>query len=311
MGGAVTFSQSTDAPDGFANSLKVQCSTTNTSITTNQYVSVSQRIEAQDLQQLGYGTASANSITLSWRMKSTVYTGPITVALQTADGTAEYYVKSYTPTTGWAEYTCVIPPSTTATINNDSGEGLRVSFILAGDSGSSIAVSSDSAGWSTTRTDYRSDVGNILSSTSNSMQITGVQLEVGDTATPFEHRSYGDELLACKRYFQRIAGGESGITGSAIMTGIMHNSTFLEGIYKMEVEMRTEPTLERVAGTDYYGFSRNGAQDTFNSISIDAGIGNPRQVNLYNATEVSGTAGQGGIMFSKVEAAIVSLSAEL
>jgi hypothetical protein len=143
------------------------------------------------------------------------------------------------------------------------------------------------------------------------MDIAMVQVEVGDTATPFEHRSYGDELLACKRYFQRIAGGESGITGSAIMTGVMHNSTFLEGIYKMEVEMRTEPTLERVAGTDYYGFSRNGAQDTFNSISIDSGAGNPRQVNLYNATEVSGTAGQGGIVFSKVEAAIVSLSAEL
>ena len=95
------------------------------------------------------------------------------------------------------------------------------------------------------------------------------------------------------------------------MTGVMHNSTFVEGIYKMEVEMRTEPSLECVTGTDYYGFSRNGAQDTFNSISIDTGVGNPRQVNLINYTQVSGTAGQGGIVFSKVEAAIVSLSAEL
>lgn len=153
--------------------------------------------------------------------------------------------------------------------------------------------------------------GNPSVSANDYFEVSEVQLELGDTATPFEHRSYGDELLACKRYFQRIAGGESGITGSAIMTGVMHNSTFLEGIYKMEVEMRTEPTLERVAGTNYYGFSRTGTQDQFNSLSIDSGAGNPRQVNLYNATEVSGTAGVGGIVFSRVEEAIVSLSAEL
>jgi len=202
-----------------------------------------------------------------------------------SSGSADVYTsaQSFTVTSTWQrfEFDIVMPSITGKTV----GAGNFGSVLFGQDSSTSTAA------WT--------------------LDITGLQWEHGDTATPFEHRSYGDELLACKRYFQRIAGGESGINVSAIMTGVMHNSTFLEGIYKMEVEMRTEPTLERVAGTNYYGFSRNGAQDAFNSISIDSGAGNPRQVNLFNNTEVSGTAGQGGIVFSKVEAAIVSLSAEL
>ena len=195
-------------------------------------------------------------------------------------------------------------------MTSDNTGGLTLSFWLG--TGSNYSSGTLNTSWSSSSAGNRA-VGqvNLASATNNYWQITGVQLEVGDTATPFEHRSYGNELLACKRYFQRIAGGESGITTSAIMTGVMHSSTFLEGIYKMEVEMRTEPTLECVAGTDYYGFSRNGTQDKFDSMGIDSGAGNPRQVNLFKGSQISGTAGQGGIVFSRVEAAIASLSAEL
>jgi hypothetical protein len=236
IGGAVSFSQSTDAPDGFSKSLKVQCSTVDTSHTTNQYISVVQRIEAQDLQHLAYGTSSAKSMILSWRMKSATYSGPITVALQTQDGTSEYFVKSYAPTASWAEYTCVIPPSTSATISSDNGEGLRVSFVLAGDSGSSIAASSDSTGWSTTRADYRSDVGNIVSNTSNEFYITGVQLEAGSTASSFAHENYSDTLQKCQRYFQ-IYGGQAGAPNfQGYGVGDMNE------VYSYPVEMRAQPT---------------------------------------------------------------------
>tara|TARA_R100001510_G_scaffold4308_2_gene3416 strand:+ start:1063 stop:2091 length:1029 start_codon:yes stop_codon:yes gene_type:complete len=203
VGGGVTFSQSTDTPNGFANSLKIQCSSTDSVGSTNEYVAVRQVIEAQNLQMLGYGTSAAKSMTLSWQMKADNYTGPISVQFKTADGTAEYYVKSYTPTSSWATYTCTVPGSTSATINDDNGEGMRVQFTLAGHTGSSIAASSDSTAWSTTRADYRDDIGNLLSNTSNAIYITGVQLEVGEQATPFEHRSFGDELQRCKRYFQK------------------------------------------------------------------------------------------------------------
>ena len=198
------------------------------------------------------------------------------------------------------------------TIPDDNTRGMRIVFGISYGSSYVSASGAEEDAWDDfDNTAYFNQDHSLSSTLGSTWQITGVQLEVGDTATPFEHKNVGQEILACKRYFQRIAGGESGITNSAIMTGIMHNSTFLEGIYKMEVEMRTEPTLEAVTGTDYYGFSRNGAQDTFNSINIDSGVSNPRQVNLYNQGQVSGTAGQAGIVFSKDEAAIVSLSAEL
>lgn len=306
---AITQTQDTNAPSGFSNSLKITVTTAET-MSGSKQLAVFHAIEAQNLQQLGYGTSDAKSVTVSFWVKSSV-TGAYCLSLYENDDNrnigATYTINSANT---WEYKTITFPPDTVGVIDNNNGGGLETYFFLSVGPDRKTTNNTSWATWSAARFGY-GQVADVAGTTNATWQITGVQLEVGDTATPFEHRSYGDELLACKRYFQRIAGGESGITNSAIMTGVMHNSTFVEGIYKMEVEMRTEPSLECVTGTDYYGFSRNGAQDTFNSISIDAGVGNPRQVNLYNGTEVSGTAGQGGIVFSKVEAAIVSLSAEL
>ena len=103
-GGAIQISQSTDTPDGFGNSVKLKCSTADSAHTGTQAIYLGQRIEAQNLQQLGYGFSGAKQMTLSWYMKTVSYTDPISIALETKDGTQEYYVKSYTPTTSWARY---------------------------------------------------------------------------------------------------------------------------------------------------------------------------------------------------------------
>ena len=306
---AITQTQDTNAPSGFSNSFKITVNTAET-MSGDKQLTFFHAIEAQNLQQLGYGTSDAQSVTVSFWVKSSV-TGAYCLSLYENDDNrnigATYTINSANT---WEYKTITFPPDTVGVIDNNNGGGLETYFFLSVGPDRKSADNTSWASWSAARFGY-GQVADVAGTTNATWQITGVQLEVGDTATPFEHRSYGDELLSCKRYFQRIAGGESGITTSAIMTGVMHSSTFLEGIYKMEVEMRTEPTLERVTGTDYYGFSRNGAQDTFDSIGIDSGAGNPRQVNLFKGSQISGTAGHGGIVFSKVEAAIVSLSAEL
>jgi len=304
------FTQDTDAPVGYSKSLKIECAVADTSLGGGSYSQIGHAFEGQNLQVLEKGTSSAKKTTLSFWVKGNLL-GTYAMTLWQADQSRQN-TKSFTinQTGVWEHKTITYDGDTTGTIANTSAEGLSLKIMLH--AGSQYTGGSEGVSSHSTTTNYAANHNvNFSSSTSNYIKFTGVQLEVGDTATAFEHRSYGDELLACKRYFQRIAGGESGITVSAIMNAQMHNSTFVEGIYKMEVEMRTEPSLECVTGTDYYGFSRNGALDTFNSISIDSGAGSPRQVNLYNNSQVSGTAGQSGIMFSRVEAAIVSLSAEL
>ena len=242
MSGAVTFSQSTDAPDGFGKSAKLQCSTTNTSITGNQYMKLVHKIEGQNLQQLDYGTSNAKTTTLSWYMKTDEYTGPVSVSLE-IEGGEEYYTVSVTPTNSWARYTLTIPGSTSGTIDDNNGEGLTMHFALAGSTSSSNAASSDSTAWSSTRSDYRTDIGNLLSSTSNAFYVTGVQLEVGEMATPFEHRSYGDELARCQRYYQELDLGDNNNVLHMVFSRFGASSGNAFAYHPLPTTMRAAPSF--------------------------------------------------------------------
>ena len=260
-GGAASFSQSTDAPNGLANSAKIQCSTTNTSYTGTQNVELQHRLEAQDLQQLAYGTSEAREVTLSWYMKTVNFVGPISVTFETRDGTSEYYTKSYMPTTSWQRYTLTLPPSTSATINNDNGQGMFVKFVLAGSSSGTYSKSTDSTSWSTTRADYVDDVGNILSSTSNEFYITGVQLELGKVATPFEHRSYGEELALCQRYFFKMDFPQTTTFGPA------HHQTTntMRCVVQAPQPMRTTPSINATGQPTWFVYWAGGSSNgTFN-----------------------------------------------
>jgi hypothetical protein len=307
-GGALDFSQSTDAPDGFASSVKLACSTADASHTGTEQIYLAQYMEAQNLQQFGYGASSAKSMTISWYMKAVNFTGPISLALDTTDGTQEYYVVSKNPTSSWARYSVTIPGSSSATVNNDNGKGLSVKFVLAGDSSGTYAAASDSTAWSTTRKDYRNDIGNLVSSTSNEFYITGIQLELGDTATPFEHRSYGDELAKCQRYFYNFADG-SVDSDAPISVGTYYSTTVIYSGVKLPVTMRAAPTLVTASGTSYYVAFRAGDSDPFDSIVLS--LSTPDYLEFNGDTNVSGTAGHGCFLRLNNASAKLQLDAEL
>jgi len=196
--GAWTASQSTDSPTGFSNSLKMDCTTADTSPT---FLSLMTRFEGQDLQHLKKGTSSAEKTTLSFFVKSNK-TGTYIAELRDIDNNRTIG-KAYTISSAdtWEQKIITFDGDTTGVFDNDNGNSLTVQFYLAVSSTYSSGTLATSWG---SRVNANTAVGqvNLADSTDNEWYITGVQLEVGSQATPFEHRSFGEELLLCQRYFE-------------------------------------------------------------------------------------------------------------
>tara|TARA_S200002703_G_scaffold153651_1_gene155436 strand:+ start:380 stop:1438 length:1059 start_codon:yes stop_codon:yes gene_type:complete len=203
--GAYTSEQSSTTPDGFANSLKLAVTTADGTLATGQYAYFLQAIEAQNLQHLKYGTVSAESVTLSFWVRSSK-TGTYCIAVDKNDSTRYHFIKEYSISVAdtWEHKTITISPDSNikasgGAIANDNGLGFRVFWWLA--AGDDFDGGTDNT-WTSTTSDFTtSNQVNWMDSTSNTFYITGVQLEVGETATPFEHRTYGDELRRCQRYY--------------------------------------------------------------------------------------------------------------
>ena len=248
--GAVTISQSTTSPDGFANSYKVDVTTADTSIAASQYIQIYQRIEAQNLQDLAFGTSAAKTITVSFYVRSNL-TGTYTFAMQQPDSGYRMMSQTYTidsPNT-WERKTFTVVGDTSGGINNDNGDGLNLFWNLA--IGSNYTTGSSSASFITyAQTNFAAGhTANILSSTSNEFYLTGVQLEVGPVATPFEHRSFGDELRRCERYYQKKDNYPNQPYGVGNIDGANQGQLHVNLI----TSMRTKPTLETTGSAGDYG----------------------------------------------------------
>ena len=196
-GNAYSTQQSTTAPDGFKNSLLMTVTGTSTPV----YSFFGQRIEGLNSAQFGFGTSWAKTVTLSFWVRSSV-SGIYSFAITNNNGDRTYAV-NYTINSAntWEYKTATIPGDTTGTWLTTNGVGVYIRFNLGSaaarliSEGSWQAVNADGATGSTGADTWATTSG-------ATFYITGVQLEVGDTATPFEHpRSYGDELARCQRYF--------------------------------------------------------------------------------------------------------------
>ena len=214
---SMTRSQETDSPSGFSNSYKTLTSTA-ASVPSNGYASIFQTIEAQNLQHLEYGSSTAKTVTLSFWAKSNV-TGTFALALSTFDTSTLFNSATYAISSAntWEYKTITFDGQTTNAIANDYGSGLRVEWCLS--SGSDRTSGSNGVWSSTTADKFAGHSVDITGTINNFLSITGVKLEVGDKATPFEHLSYGDELARCQRYYQRTHNTHyaSGSFGGQVM----------------------------------------------------------------------------------------------
>jgi|9_EtaG_2_1085328.scaffolds.fasta_scaffold43759_1 hypothetical protein len=237
---AFTVTKSTTSPDGFSNSLKYDCTTADTSIAANESVMLQHIIEGQDLQHLNYGTSAAKAMTISFHVRSNV-TGNYAFFCYQRDG-GRTFSKLYTINSAdtWEKKTITIPADTSGQIDNDNGGSLELHWFLVAGTNSSGGTAYDTAWGSYTQNKTAGGHNvNIGSNTSNEWYITGVQLEVNSSgvATDFEHRSFGQELQLCKRYYEVFNPGlyvlgrySSGSTGAAY------------NFHSFEVEKRAAPT---------------------------------------------------------------------
>jgi len=292
-----TQSVSTDVPASstFTTSLKLDCTTASGTVGSDDRQQLMQPIEAQDLQRLRYGSSAAKKVTLSFWVKSSV-TGKNYCMFYHADGTRFIY-KSYTVDSAdtWEYKTLTFSGDTASAITNDNGAGLNIIWMLY--LGSDYTSATDGAedtwaAWNSGNYDQFNGQVNNASSTDNNWYLCGVQLEVGEQATSFEHRSYGDELARCQRYYY-VAGRHSDYNANAnIGTGFYYSSSSVMCILQHPVEMRTKPSIDQASGSDYYAIQRAGATDGFDSFTLST------QTNLTTKLQVSsgvsGTAGHAG-----------------
>ena len=200
--GTWSLSQSTDSPDGFGCSLKLDCTTADASPSSSDLLMISHRMEGQNLQDLQKGTSGAKKVIVSFYAKSTK-TGTFIVELVDQDNSSKHINKSYAVTnTNWNRYTIEFAGDTTGTLDNDANRSLDLNFWLGGGSNFTSGTLQTSWGADTNANRYAGGT-NLADSTSNEFYITGVQFEVSDmgVATDFEHRSYAQELALCQRYY--------------------------------------------------------------------------------------------------------------
>lgn len=222
--GTWTQTQESDAPDGFSKSIKMECTTADASPAAGDYLLIAQKFEGQDLQHLKKGTSSAEPVTASFWVKSNK-TGTYIVELIDQDNTARHIGKSFTVNSSgtWEYKTVTFEGDTTGVLDVDNSASIDFSFWLG--SGTDFNSGTLQTSWGALSQTNRA-VGNVnLADTiGNYFQITGVQLELGETATPFEHRSYGEELALCQRYYQKHATSSA---ATPMFTGLAMNETTL------------------------------------------------------------------------------------
>jgi len=286
--GTFTNTISTDTPDEFGSSFKIDCTTADTSLNAGDNILLKQRIEGQNLQDFAKGTSAAKQFAVSFYVK-TNKSGVYTVELSDIDN-SRIATKTFTVSdANWNRYTLIFPADTTGAFDDDNAASLDLLiWLAAGTTFTSGTFNTSTWASKTNANRVSSSNVNIADSTSNEFLLTGVQLEVGSVATDFEHRSFHDERQRCYRYFQRWATGD----GADIGLGCYFNGSQINIVCDLFTPMRATPTLSMITGTHYYVIYRDAAADTFNSLTIDTA--SPDRVNVKNNSEVSGSGGQTG-----------------
>ena len=288
--GRATMSQSTDAPDGFANSLKLECTTADTSIAAGEFFLIRQVFEGQDLQQFKKGTSSAEKVTVSFYVKGNA-NATYQVELQDVDNT-RYAGQTFSVTTSWNRVSLTFVGDTTGAFDDDNAESLRLNIWLhAGSTYTGGTFTSNT--WQTTDNQRLDDITSFLDSTDRTIFVTGWQMEIGSQATPFEHRSFGEELALCQRYYFNPWLNAERRTYQ--VNGFRHGSGWIFSM-NFPMTMRAAPTIDfGSTPDDDIGINSTGggvsARPTSEFSAANIGIHGCRLTSSWSGTYSTGDPG--------------------
>tara|TARA_R100000231_G_scaffold3546_1_gene6320 strand:+ start:329 stop:1423 length:1095 start_codon:yes stop_codon:yes gene_type:complete len=283
-----TATQSTDSPTGFSNSLKMECTTADTSIGASDYLMLQTRFEGQDVQQLKKGTSDAEKVTVSFYVKANA-SATYMCELQDSDN-SRTNGQTFAVTTSWNRIVLTFVGDTTGALDNDNALSFRLNFWFH--SGSTYNGGTFTSNqWTGTANERVGSITSFFDSTDRTFFLTGVQLEVGSQATPFEHRSFGEELALCQRYFcQSYAHGTAaGSNQSGTVLRKLASGNGYDDIanFHFPSEMRAVPSISLfnpISGTAN-GFRGDSANYTGAAINTAT----TRGVNIYKNASVVAT----------------------
>jgi hypothetical protein len=261
--GTMTAQRSTTAPAGFINSLVCTTTSADASLGATQRVVINQGIEGFNIADLGWGTANAQTVTLSFWVRSSL-TGTFGGALKNA-GTRSYpYSYTISAANTWEFKTVTVAGDTSGTWATDNTVGMQVQFGL----GVGSTYSGTAGAWVSADLNSVTGAVSVVGTNGATFYITGVQLEKGSTATSFDYRPYGTELALCQRYFyktfsQSVAAPSASKSGAMFVYQVANNAAFNA---RFPVTMRATPTCTP------YDMSGNANQCTFGTTNRTAGI---------------------------------------
>ena len=299
--GRYTMTQTADGPSGFANCLKIACTTADTSIAAGENLVLVQGLEGQDLQQFKKGTSDAEKFTVSFYVKGH---DAATYTFEMFDGDNTRQVsQTFSVTTDWTRVILTFPADTTGAFGDDNGASLYLQICLH--AGSTFTSGTLNTSWAsnTNANRYSSDQNSIFESTSATFFITGFQLEVGSVATPFEHRSFGEELALCQRYFRKIIGE------CTVGAGVWYLANQPLGSMAF-APTRANPTMAVSSADALKCYGNNYARAGNDTSCFDlANAQGWARLNFTPAT--NGTAGDGATFQISGDAEFITIDAEL
>jgi len=266
--------------------LKIDVTSASGTPSAGNYAFIRTKFEGQDLQHIRKGTSAAKPLTLSFWVSSPK-TGTHVVELYDTDNNRQVS-KAYTINSAntWQHFSILMPADTTGTLDNDSNLSMQVAFWLM--AGSDFSGGTLNTSWAANNNSNRA-VGqvNCMDNTSNNFYLTGVCLNVGDSAIDFPHESYGETLARCQRYCQKIR------TGTDAGFGMYHSYTSSSSYapIQLPVTMRATPSASITNGNAVTLFTGGTNYNPSATTFINA---SPSSVEVKFGTTGNATAGDTG-----------------